>query len=452
MASLLDLPPELLLQTCTDLLPPFAHGSIQHIANTPANRALFVPLSNLSRTCPVLRQLAQQMLYRRPLPARCHFVNFVLTLCQRPDLAQKVQVLNLDVPWDTDPRPIIPPQDVAIFDQALARCERARIEFEVSLFRQSGKWPKPRVFSPTQWVEYMPLITLSALALAQITNVVRLEVGGFGRKLCYFCCAPGSLPRLAELHVKHRDEEKKARGNLDRMDELLEATPALRVFAICQMGNFSVLPRHDNIVEVRLTDNNLDGPSLERIMGQFKNLQIFSYQAAQYPRFNEQQASPWDVFRALLMRAATLRHVSISFRSIEVEPLHRSCAMASLKDMLVLESLQVDVNGVFVGNDFRPATLVGGLPPSVYSVRFKNMGEDFLQEILQLAEKAPGGFPNLRDVAFDGLEEESWVTVRRAFAAVGVETHVDTASIADGSPAWISAIMRSTKNQAISGV
>lgn len=348
MTNLLNLPTEILQEICEALSPTHIYGTLQHIENMWFNRVLISTLSRFSQTCSTLRNLAQPMLYYCPLTAGSGFVSLVRTLCDRPDLAQMVRVLKVNGPWYLVRGHVISAKDVALFNSVLLGCRGV----DGQPAQVSRNWhltvrPQPLIYSATELFEYDPRMALSALALAQITNVLRLEVGVYDDEpLCFAFCHPGSFPRLRELYLEHG--EARTGDDLNAVNSLLRAAPALRSLEACRINSASNCIRHDNVVEVRLTNNNLDFGSLQRIMGQFKNLQTFSYRAGKFPLYDDDQATPREVSQALLIRADTLRNVSLWFTSGGIGPdrMDETWLMSSLKGMQVLERLEVDGHGL----------------------------------------------------------------------------------------------------------
>ncbi|KAF7556116.1 hypothetical protein G7Z17_g1596 [Cylindrodendrum hubeiense] len=430
MTQLLDLPNEILQEICEALSPIHVSGTLRHVENMWFNRVLVGALSNFSQTCSTIRNLAEPMLYQCPLTAGSGFISLVRTLCRRQDLAQMVRVLKVNGPWHLRRGHVISPQDVELFNNALSKCRGV----DGQPIQVSRNWhltvrPQPVVYT-TDLFEYDPRLALSALALAQITNVLRLEVEYYDDEPSSFSfCHPGSLPRLTELYLE--DGEARTGVNLNVVNDLLRAAPNLRVLEVCRIDSATNCTDHDNVVEVVMKNNHLNFESLQRIMEQFKNMQTLSYQAGNFPLDSGGQASPRDVSRALLTRADTLRDVSLWFTQGGIWPdrMDERFVMSSLKEMQVLERLEVDGHGLYDLIAADAATdgdlLTELLPPTIRSLKIDGIYDDVLPDILNLAKKAPRDFPNLRDICLTGLGEETRVTVRVAFAESGIKTDLD---------------------------
>lgn len=434
MTNLLDLPTEVLQEICKALSPTHIHGSLQHIENMRFNRVLISALSGLSQTCWTFRNLAQPMLYYCPLTAGSGFISLVRTLCERPDLAQMVRVLRVNGPWHLKRGHVISANDVAFFNIALSKCRGV----DGQPIQVSQNWhltvrPQPLIHSETELFQYDPRMALSALALAQITNVLRLEVGAYDDEpLSFMFCRPGSFPRLRELYLEHGAARRGE--DLNAVDSLLQAAPALSSLEACRINSASDFIRHDNVVEVTLRNNNLDFGSLQTIMRQFRNLQTFSYRAWNFPMYDLNQATPREISQALLIRADTLRNVSLWFTSEGIPPEHmtETWLMSSLKEMQLLERLEVDGCGLHNSRGRNPTTgdlLTDFLPSSIQSLTIDSIFDKQLSDILNLARKASSCFPSLRDVCLAGLSEENHDTIRVAFEAIGVRTDVKVGSV-----------------------
>jgi len=369
-------------------------------------------LASLSRTCRLLRDIAQPILYHDVDPPA--LMPFLRTVLARPDLAGCVHSFS---------NSRIGASQFTAEDRPLIRA-RARAA-GVALPRQ---WAVSE--SQTTHRDIVDgLITEHLLGhLPRLTNLHHTRIGypSLGRLLEPAGLVLGSLQKL---ELGQWDVEKGFALQFDSQGPLLAAAPNLRCLKVHLCARVEPGLPLQNLKILKITNSCLSESSLDNLVSACPNLEGFGYDTALADTFIDKhtEISPGAAQRILRARKSTLRYLDLDFGSNSLLEFgwraeFRLDYMDSFQDFQVLEKLVISlvwIRGAEVpGND----ALVSILPGSIRLLAIPCEGRDgLLHGLVKVAVAvAQGWFPHLRTVQFDllaGASEE----IAQACAIAGIE-------------------------------
>ncbi|KAF7558901.1 hypothetical protein G7046_g5253 [Stylonectria norvegica] len=434
MTRLLELPAEILSAICRELCPHcVSKGSpLENFMNTDLNAArdCLASLSHLSRTCKTLRVHSQPVLYHCPLSCASGLASLVRTLAEHPELGQQVVELYLGGLYFPSISGTIPPDDIAICNNLMATHTH---DADGEPIIVSQRWPlqdRPATApedatAPEEGeiFEYAQEYALAALILTQTPNLERLRVETYYNSTFPFC-QRGSLPRLTELRLQHGDTEMGV--SIDTVRGILLAAPALESFSGHMIRGVSESVSHDNIRKVDLNYSAMDSEDFANLMRGFRKLETFSYYSGGSIVSDEGEATPQEISQAVLIRRKTLRHLCIDYtEAFFPDGLDEGDEMAPLKDMEVLETLDVDGNCIYVETEDETTTdgslLIEFLPASLQKLTIRMPHDHIFADILNLGKAAPEKFPKLKEVCITGLDSDTQGALKTILEVGGIK-------------------------------
>ncbi|KAK6542713.1 hypothetical protein TWF694_006656 [Orbilia ellipsospora] len=405
MPTLLSLPPEILIQICNEI-PHLDHGPwvYKWMACVPG---FIITLTRLVKTCRLLRQVAEPILYRDTFTGGEYWPLF-RTLLTRKDLASHVKSFTMGE-FDYEEK-MEPSQEEREAVKGLIR--QLSHNADGSIRSSAPEWLMNDPFQhDTEDYECSSEDPIDAFFLAlSLLILPKLESLCFISSWCIEenTFLPNSLQSLTELSFSHSDTEGSM--GLDEINAFLRAAPNLRVLRGHMVGDASDVSRHEGIREVHLTYSGLEAKGLIDLMNSFPFLEVFTYESGgAIVTESYDEAVPREFTDALLCRKNTLRHVVIDLsNSCEIsDGLLARDTLQSLQAMEVLEILAVDSPTICpTRRESIPEgdLIINILPRSIKSFSIRGPNPLIHNDILQLAEVAKTRFPNLNHVDFSGYD------------------------------------------------
>lgn len=445
---LLDLPVEVLQDICRTMCPHCVRNTRRHCQPNAENHDFCKMLSRFSRTCSVMRDIAQPVMFHYPVPSIRGFMSLVRTLCRRPDLARRVRIFDAGGGWSFLKDWELPKDDVEFFNAVMKKYPSANGR----PFRVADRWWKQEdILKRQQLFECCPSVALSAISLAQITQVHRLSLCTLWEtKFDYPFCPPGSLPHLAELTIENFDQQLDPGSDVTNV--MLAAAPRLQYMKISWFFiDYQLDPtNNEQLVTLHLQSIRIRRKSLFHLLRNAKNLQTLLYHPGGSLNDDFDQVFPREASEAILMRADTLQRVSMDFTGADdlfnTGPRTRY-GMVSLKKMEQLRYLRVDGRSVVQPAELACWPLLAFtdmLPASIESFIVYRPSISASRPLIHLGQHATTEFPKLRSVYLSPLprssSEESSSTqaqIEKAFKKTKSSVTLDSIDVPKDDPEWV---------------
>ncbi|KAK6544623.1 hypothetical protein TWF694_001312 [Orbilia ellipsospora] len=414
MPTLLSLPSEILSLICNQV----ARLDIGYVDALYFNRApASGDLAAVSRTCRLLHQVVEPMLYRCITTHKKFFCLF-RTLVTREDLTSHVKRAYMDG-WNYQ-KTIEPLYEEREVVKQLARQLSHDKDGNIRLLNsESVEWAMKDPFQIVDLVdEYhnedevgklflaLTLLLLPRLEYLDLVLHYNLETDLYAQNHFQF---------LTEIVFKHWDT--KYGIDLSEINGLLAAAPNVRVLRGFMVASVGDVVCHKSVRELYLVDSTIDADGLILIMNSFPFLEVFTYESGG-TMVGDVEARPCDFTDALIQRNDTLRHVSIDLINSD-ECGDPSGALQSLQSMQVLETLQLDVPSIYTRNREEFTTdgnrIINLLPSSIKSLSLVHIDPRLRQDSLRLAQVAPKRFPHLKQVTFSKGDPALCEELNKAF-------------------------------------
>ncbi|KAF4462711.1 hypothetical protein FALBO_10471 [Fusarium albosuccineum] len=415
MLTLTTLPPEILDLICSHValssrrLDLDFRSSWSDHQDVRAVNTINASLAALSRTCKLLQQKAQQILYSS-LVSNKGFPYLFRTLSRREDLAKHTRFIALG-DWG-----LMNDLEFTSQDHEIAKQLSDKLFYDAAGNPRPGApdWALSDDFTGSTVFDLDQEGRLATLALLLVPRIERLMLTTYYDG-AYGFYAPESLPFLTEIIYHHGDTELGI--ELSNINGVYAAAPNLRVLKCKMVSGTSGVPRHEGIRELHLDFSCVEGDDLKSIMRSFPFLEVFRYESGGPIVSLDGEATPFEISEALLERKDTLKHVEIDL-SDAMWPGDED-QMQSLQPMQVLETLKLETTSVYVETEDETTTngnhLIDFLPTSIQGFSLARPHEHIHQDILQLAHVAREKFPRLKDVKISGLDKDDEDRLNRAF-------------------------------------
>lgn len=164
----------------------------------------------------------------------------------------------------------------------------------------------------------------------------------------------------------------------------------------------------------------------ERLMRASPQLRSFTFQSGGAAIVVDDEAEPVDIEQAIWIRRDTLRHLDISigvgmWMRLDDEEDRETMSEFSWSQLTHLSVNSQDIYGE--KEEEMPTDgnrLVDLLPKTIRVFKLTSRQRGNEEDILNLADAAPGMFPNLRFVKFCGLGRNERESIKEAFKKVGI--------------------------------
>jgi hypothetical protein len=416
--SILSFPTEIIRAICAELLhmakamPTPAQAGFAFMENA---QAASLGLSNLAKTCSLLRKLAQPYSYRdfefpeaafKKLPATDNYeLNPWLLRCYRQtDLAAAIRHISAEISQEDEP---------------LGKgFEEVWLELEACGFTLPSERPQ---------TEYSAEMLLFGLLLNRASRAESLEIRLGYLENAIDIPVEFSLSSIKSINVSHLDTE--GGFSLEDIEKLLQKATGIQSLQM-HMCLSSVLSSSTTLPTLKTLDisySHLTVENVEGLVSLCPMLESFTYEGAggvvsQYGdglEFNGDEAQT-----ALLPLSKTLKRLELEMDDYHSEDLTEDDQMTDLKAFEVLETLKVTTDYIYFEESEQESCLVDLLPSSIKHLQFSSKLESYmLNSILELAKKTGEGvFPNLKIFEFYETKENTDMAevIRRAFEVVGV--------------------------------
>ncbi|KAI0471014.1 hypothetical protein GGR56DRAFT_125432 [Xylariaceae sp. FL0804] len=424
--GLLDLPNEVVHEICR----MFCH----HCTIPDNDSYRFLPawvrehrfaLTSLSRSCRLLRAVAQPLLYHELwLEYSGPHYQLLRTLMENPTLAQHVRYFEdaergLDMSGSDEVGLPLSLEDTA---------GRLGLNLEVAINYDGASREDIEVTKA-----YSVILALIAPNLDTLSLCSRYRANpsaAFRGSNIQFTC-------LRSLHFFHWNSE----GGFDLEDfrDLLQIAPNIEYLKLymCLKVSSSDLPLA-NVRTLQFSFSYLSAAHLLNVVRACPKLAQFSYKSAggvmgQYS--NDDEATPSEVHAAVSLRKNTLKRLDLDFGVLGenylwytemsgFEPEHQ---MKSLADFTALEELVLRLEYFYTDEDeddnvnfHNSPELLSMLPPHIRKLSLAGLQDSYEGTVLLAEAVKEGRFPHLKKVQITP-EASEMERIKESFAAVGVE-------------------------------
>lgn len=413
MPSLLDLPPEILLNVAECLYPHYATGMKGELPQlyinsedrlcSPEEKDAQVALSSLSRTCKALHRLAKPTLFRNPIfPACGSFVLFVCALISRPDLATLVRDLRIHDVEDGEL-----PNLCFKLETMFRRTEI--LERLPELFDETEKQSSTRAPGETFWLQiatgyYGTLMTyghISALAMSLTSNLEHLYLQGCN----FWFPEPRRFERLMHLKdlvLEFRLDDREG-WEMQEVQPILDAAPALNSLWV----NNPILHRsisHQNLTELYLIFGLVKSEEFFNIMSTCPRLQTFVFHCWGFDTPEGLTVTPLEASDAVIIRSGTLKRLSLCYPGNPDITDHPQDTdgniLGNLKSMSILESLDISSSIIHTDSSIFRRQLER-FPPSLKMLRIRT-DEDSMDHVVDFSIMAVRDLQDLCELRIVG--------------------------------------------------
>ncbi|CAH0047050.1 unnamed protein product [Clonostachys solani] len=386
---------------------------------TEENKTLVRSLVRLSQTCSMLREIAQPIGYHCPISEN-GFISLVRTLCERPDLASKVQVFRAG-------GGCIPALGAELSDAASNLFQSQMAQFTEN---------RPQLFNEH------PQLAVSALSLAKVPNAKSLTMVLSEEGADDFpFIANNGLPNVEEIYIEN-GQDALEHPCQDATEPILSAaSSALKHF---EMNGFFIefLPMstvESQITSLHLIDCRIEYDTMANLLygwDRLSNLSEFIYRPGGAEIVDIVDASSSDASGAAL-RARRLRRLILDWRNAEdIYPKHdfleTDCCIESVRTLEFLEYLEISSRSICLHphevdemHSDRDMLIARLLPPSIKALKILELDPRLVPALKYLARCAALHFTHLTDVYFESRGAECNEAVQAAFAGTSISTHFD---------------------------
>ncbi|KAI8215244.1 hypothetical protein K4K48_012209 [Colletotrichum sp. SAR 10_66] len=394
MAKLIQLPAELLQKILSNFLNINHHVAYLVLPLFEPNAADLATLKAASRTCRVLRDAAEPLIWRHLCltqprrqghPTTRQLIGLIRLWHNRPELAGHVHTLYFsgdDLPFGPQ---VIDEDDIAFLSQVLQ-------EFGFQLSQPWVQVPGQIPDAQPWHTSFNNLSFITALIVLMARNVRALDlfVGGD-----FFKCMPSPGETSARLELLDRFRCHSTTGeSMARMNPLLRLAPNLKKLQVwrARLGHDEDLD-WSGFTSLELTDADVSEAAIANVVRSCGGLREFTFSP-------DTGHAPNETMAALLMHASTLQRLDINFGA---EGQEDGLCVGSVAAFASLEEL--GISAVEMGWD-EECTL-HMLPKSLRSLEIHGYPRDdeCRQEIEWLAGAVEAGtYPNLKEVWLSGWE------------------------------------------------
>ncbi|VUC20106.1 unnamed protein product [Clonostachys rosea] len=405
--SLLDLSPEILVQIleelclhCSGVVDSTDTQSLGR-CDLQVAKASQGALAALSRSCRVLRNVAQPYLYHYIAPGEKPRL-LARTLMQRPALAQLVEELAITA-LDCDRYNQLFLEE----NQEMLEMQVRTDDFDKDAYRQD------RVMGMFM-LKYTPKLRKLFVLTDSLMPVMRYP--------------HGTLSCLTNLRAKCDDI-----GSgfcLSVLAGIMEAAPNLKTLTVNNITQVDLEEREifsQSVTEVNIAEAAISSEEFEMIIRGFPNLQVLRFETGGDRAYDIWCATPADMAKILLIRKATLREInfSINARFFPDELLERADVIDDLSGMTSLETIVLSSESIYSESDDNTYTdgsyLIDLLPESVKVLGLVDPSYHLEDDIFRLAARAYRRFPLLKKVMLQDVGRSTRKAYKQAFKNVGIE-------------------------------
>ncbi|KAK1841529.1 F-box domain protein [Colletotrichum chrysophilum] len=397
MTKLTQLPAELLRKILSNLLNINSHVAYLVLPLFQPNAADLATLKAASRTCRVLRDVAEPLIWRhlcltqprrKGHPTTRQLIGLIRLWHERPELAGHVHTLYLsgdELPFGPQ---VINEDDIAFVSQVLQ-------EFG---FQLSHPWFQApgHVSNLEPWhkaFNNLSFITALIVLMARNVRALDLFVGGD-----FFKCMPSPGETSARLELLSHLRCHSTTGEfMARMNPLLRLAPSLRKLQVWQarLSHGEDLD-WSGFTSLELTGVDASEAAIANVVRSCRGLREFTFSP-------DTGHAPNETMAALLMHASTLRKLDVNFGA---EGQEDGLCVGSVAAFTSLEELGISVWEM----GWDEECILHMLPKSLRSLEIDGYPRDdeCRQEIEWLAGAVEAGtYPNLKEVWLSGWECDS---------------------------------------------
>ncbi|KAH0430758.1 F-box domain protein [Colletotrichum camelliae] len=386
MAKLAQLPAELLQKILSNFLNINNHVAYLVLPLFEPNAADLATLKAASRTCRVLRDAVEPLIWRHLCltqhrrqghPTTQQLISLIRLWHERPELAGHVHTLYFsgeELPFGPQ---VISEEDVAFVSRVLQ-------EFGFQLSQPWVQVPGQTPDAQPWHTAFNNLSFITALIVLMAQNVRTLDLLVFGD---FFKCMPSPGETSARLEHLRRFRCHSTTGeSMASMNPLLRLAPNLKELQVwrARLGHGEDLD-WSGFTSLELTDADASEAAIANVIRSCRGLREFTFSP-------DTGHAPNEAMAALLMHASTLRKLDINFGADGEEDGLRVGSVAAFNN---LEDVRLSRHEIGRDSECTLRTL----PSSLRVLEICGYPDDCREEIEWLAGAIQAGdYPNLKEV------------------------------------------------------